>query len=286
MTVALAWVGMRKDGLEHLYIGSDSRLTGLRMDVCPKILVLPRSDCALCFAGDTHATYPLMLQLANAIAAHEPARDRSLDISKVKDHLLRLFKDMVNRFDLVQPLTSADAQFLFAGYSWRKKDFRIWSISYEPNGKRFLAREARSFCSRLSKAAFIGDRSKQVRAKLARQLNEPGAPAYLEPFTVLAEFLRSSTREDSIGGAPQLVRITQHMSTRPLCVRWDGSDTLFGRPLFDYENTDYLIVEPFSRRIFRPRKYGYRVDYAGTSGENPFKVTALEPADDEPELFE
>src|SRR5580658_2883360 len=98
MTVALAWVGKRKDGLEHLYIASDSRLTGHRMDVCPKILVLPRSDCALCFAGDTHTTYPLMLQLANAIAAHEPARDRSLDISRVKDHLLRLFKDMVSRF--------------------------------------------------------------------------------------------------------------------------------------------------------------------------------------------
>jgi hypothetical protein len=219
-------------------------------------------------------------------AAHEPARDRSLDISTVKDHLLRLFKDMVSRFDLVQPLTSADAQFLFAGYSWRKKDFRIWSISYEPKDKRFLAREARSFCERLAKAAFIGDRSKQVRAKLARQLNEAGAPAYLEPLTVLAEFLKSSTREDSVGGAPQLVRITQHMNTRPLCVRWNGVDTLFGRPLFAYENTDYLIVEPFTRHFLRSRKFGHRADFAEPTDENPFKVSARDPADDESDIVE
>src|SRR5258708_4808005 len=207
------------------------------MDGCPKILVLPRSDCALCFAGDTHATYPLMLQLANAIAAHEPARERSLDISRVKDHLLRLFKDMIGRFkELPQPFTSSDIQFLFAGYSWRKKDFRIWSISYEPKEKRFRAREARSFCDRLAKAAFIGDWAKQVRSELAKQLNKPGVPAYLERLTVLAEFLKSAKDEDSIGGPPQLVRITQHMNTRPLCVRWDGEDTLFGRPLFDCEN--------------------------------------------------
>jgi len=38
MTVALAWVGKRKDGLEHLYIASDSRVMGVRMDACPKIL--------------------------------------------------------------------------------------------------------------------------------------------------------------------------------------------------------------------------------------------------------
>lgn len=285
MTVALAWVGKRKDGLEHLYIGSDSRLTGLRMDVCPKILVLPRSDCALCFAGDTHATYPLMLQLANAIAAHEPARDRSLDISRVKDHLLRLFKDMVAKYDFPQPLARADAQFIFAGYSWRKKDFRIWSISYEPSQQAFLAREAISFCDRLKKVAFIGDRSKQVRAKLARQLNQPGPPAYLEPLAVLAESLKLSTKADSIGGAPQLVRITQHMNTRPMCVRWDGSDTLFGRRLFDYENTDYLIIEPFTGRILRSRKFGHRADFDISDKEDPFEVTVDEPGD-QPETDE
>lgn len=212
MTVALAWVGKRRDGLEHLYMASDSRLTGARSDASPKILVLPRSDCALCFAGDTHATYPLMLQLANAIAAHQPARERSLDVSRVKDHLLRLFKDLVRRYEI--SFEKADIQFIFAGYSWRSKDFRIWAIGYDPKKKEFLQREGRSFTQRLNKVAFIGDWSKQLRAALAKNLSGPGPPVYIEPLKSLAGFLERAEPAHSIGGPPQLIRISQHMTTR------------------------------------------------------------------------
>lgn len=91
-----------------------------------------------------------------------------------------------------------------------------------------------------------------------RELNASVGPAYLEPFKVLASVLRGVGPNDTIGGPPQLVRITQHMNTRPLCVRWNSEDTLFGRPLFDYENTDYWIVEPFTGKFARPRKFGHR----------------------------
>jgi hypothetical protein len=87
MTIGLAWVSEYHDGREHLYIASDSRLSGGQyLDACPKILTLPRSDCAICFAGDTAAAYPFMLQLANAIAAHRPARERSLDQARSTRH--------------------------------------------------------------------------------------------------------------------------------------------------------------------------------------------------------
>jgi hypothetical protein len=122
MTIALGWVGKFRDGREHLYVASDSRVRGgQRLDVCPKILTLPRSDCVLCFAGDTAAAYPLMIQLANAVEAHEPARERSLDLARLKDHLLRVFTDMVRRItDAALPFEKTDAEFLFAGYSWRQ----------------------------------------------------------------------------------------------------------------------------------------------------------------------
>jgi len=55
MTVTLAWVGRRNDGIQHLYFAADSKLTGARFDASPKILTLPRSDRALCLAGDTRA---------------------------------------------------------------------------------------------------------------------------------------------------------------------------------------------------------------------------------------
>lgn len=159
MTVGIAWVGLRPDGREHLYIATDSRTRGAyTFNCCPKILTLPRSDCALCFAGSTSETFPLMLQMANAIAAHEPARDRSLDVSRVKDHLLRIFTDLVREFlGQVIPFKAEDAQFLFAGYSWRSKDFRIWTINFSEKDRIFTAREAEFFHPRLRKAAFIGD---------------------------------------------------------------------------------------------------------------------------------
>ena len=50
------------------------------------------------------------------------------------------------------------------------------------------------------------------------------------------------------------------MNSRPLCVRWENDDTLFGRPLFEYENTDYWVVDPFTGKFFKPRKFGYRVE--------------------------
>jgi hypothetical protein len=158
MTIGIAWVGQRqRDGREHLYIATDSRTRGAyTFDACPKILTLPRSDCALCFSGSTSDTYPMMIQLAYAIAAHGPARDRSMDVSRVKDHLLRLFTDLVRGLKSpVEPFASDDARFIFAGYSWMRKDFRIWTIQYSEEKKEFCAREAKFFHDRLRKVAFI-----------------------------------------------------------------------------------------------------------------------------------
>jgi hypothetical protein len=50
------------------------------------------------------------------------------------------------------------------------------------------------------------------------------------------------------------------MTTRPLCVKWRGGDTLLGRPLFDYENVDYRAIDPFTGQYFLPRKFGHRED--------------------------
>ncbi len=264
MTVALAWVAQRNDGVQHLYLASDSRLCGARTDASPKILTLPRSDCALCFAGDTHATYPMMLQIANAIAAHQPARERSLDIARVKDHLLRLFTDLAGRYEV--PFSKADIQFIFAGYSWRSKAFRIWTIGYLPEKKRLYEREATAVLPRVPQIAWIGDWAKRVRSATAKDLLPKGRVANLEPLHVLATFLEKATKEDSIGGPPQLVRISQHMTTRPFCVKWRGEDTLLGRPLFDYENVDYWSVDPYTGEIFLPRKFGHRDDAEAASG--------------------
>jgi hypothetical protein len=263
MTIALAWQGTRPDGREYLYMASDSRVRGGRtLDTCPKILPLPRSDCAICFAGDTNNTYPLMLQLWNAVAAHQPARERSLDIVTLKAHLLRVFTDLINSVkDSAYEFEPRDAQFIFGGYSWRNRSFRLWTVYYAIDRHEFAAREARGFHSLLHCATLIGDRARLFRSELVRALNARGEqrmPVNLEPLTVLANVLRQAGEDDTIGGPPQFLRIAAHMNTRPFVVRWKDADTLFGRKLFHYENVDYWTIDPFSLRITKPRKFGVR----------------------------
>jgi hypothetical protein len=276
MTIAMAWVAPRKDGRRHLYIASDSRTRGaMVMDCCPKILTLPRSDCAICFAGNTAATYPLMMQLANAIAAHGPAHDRSLDIATLRAHLLRVFSDIVAGIhDAALPMQKSDVQFIFGGYSWLKKDFCIWTIHYSEARNKFAARPANNFHPQMNQIAFIGDVAKDFRKKLIARLSDNGVERsnhfeYI-PLALLRDELRAADGTSSIGGPPQLVRIAEHMNTRILAVEWEATanpqepragnraPTILGRPLFDYENVDYWVLNPDTFDTERPRAFGYR----------------------------
>ena len=57
-----------------------------------------------------------MIQIANAIAAHEPARERNLDIVGLKEHLLRVLSDIVGSVrDEALPFEPSDAQLIFGG---------------------------------------------------------------------------------------------------------------------------------------------------------------------------
>jgi hypothetical protein len=261
MTLALAWIGKRSDGREDLYFAADSRTRGgMVLDITPKILMLPRSDCAICFAGDTAATFPLMLHVSSAIAAHSPAHDRNLDLGELKGHLLKVCTDiMASVTDRPLPLVPSDAQFILGGYSWRKKDFCIWTFYYETVAKAFKARPATEFHARLRKVAVIGDWAKRFRSDLTRELatSRSELPVNREPLRLLGEFLRRAKPESSIGGAPQVVRVGPHMNTRPFCVKWgaDKRPFLFGRALFDYENCDYWTIDPDTGRIEAPRHF-------------------------------
>jgi hypothetical protein len=174
--------------------------------------------------------------------------------------MLRLCSDLIGRFrGTPTPFETREVQILFAGYSWRTKDFRIWTLEYHAASHAFLAREASAFHPRVRKAAFIGDWAKRVRSAVVKDLDAGGKRlAYLEPLRTLAAILKDAPAADTIGGPPQVVRLTVHMNTRPLCVRWEGQDTLFGRPLFAYENVDYWTVDPFTAKFTLPRKFGRR----------------------------
>ena len=271
MTISIAWVATRSDGREDLYFASDSRTRGVRvLDVSPKILMLPRTDAAISYAGDTIAAYPMMLQISNAIAAHQPALERNLDIGELKKHLLRVLTDMLASVqDFVEGFDTTDGQFLFGGYSWRSKRFRLWTFYYEKASKAFRAREVTTFNPRLKVAAFIGSFAKTYRQSLAKALYtaRDGPPVFLQPLKILADSLRAAGPHDDIGGAPQVVRIGPHMNSRALCVAWgeDKRSFLFGRPLFDYEHCDCWTIDPDSNQISPPRHFAFAPEGDGSS---------------------
>lgn len=139
MTLCVAWirVGQNDEG-EELVFGTDSRLRGgEKWDSGIKLFDLGRSDCLLCFAGDTQRAYPLILHGSNSFRSHVAWSNPQLDLYDVLDLLCKLFTDLCNSIgDLPTRMTLhteiAKAQFLFGGWSWREQKFGIWKLYYSP----------------------------------------------------------------------------------------------------------------------------------------------------------
>lgn len=283
MTVAIAWVRKIRD-CEELVFVSDSRLSGdgRILDVSPKILTLPRTDCAICFGGETEHAFPMMLQLALAIDAYGPAR-RSLQLSALKQHALKVFGDMAKHIkSTVRPRQSAlpGAHFLFGGYCWIKKRFELWTIHYNARERQFVAdpaqwmsysRRARAVLRRndkldqtraIGRVAFAGDAAEHAKSLLLEVVNaaeEKGRGLRsldMQPFNVVRDMLRNPGSMDTIGGAPQLVKVYQYMQSAPLAVYWPdracGRVYIHGRPCLGYEHIDRWIIDPDSLQSERP----------------------------------
>jgi hypothetical protein len=79
----------------------------------------------------------------------------------------------------------------------------------------------------------------------------------MEPFYVLCDIIRSQAFP-SVGGAPQLVKIYEHMNVHPFGVYWPdraGNVSLLGRPLMPYEKPPSGIIDPDDpRTVDRPSR--------------------------------
>lgn len=287
MTIAIAWVRRITD-CEELVFTTDSRLSGTAFDfdACPKVLPLPRSDCAIAFAGETDHAYPMMHQVAAAFDAHAPLRRRSMDLPAAKTHALKIIDVMgaairpsplVHGLPDAQPIPSAE--FLFGGYSWVRKEFLLWTIKYSNREKRHLAlpapwigfdsdtgrvglrkRRARNFRP-IAQVAIAGDQAPIARELLAALIKKKDDRYSLEkldfePFEVVRDMLRSTSKPHTIGGPPQVVKVYQYSDCVPLGVWWpdrpNGSPHLQGRRCFGYERTERFFLDPdtlFSCRL-------------------------------------
>jgi hypothetical protein len=280
VTVAVAWVRRILD-CEELVFASDSRLSGdgRIFDASPKILTLSRNDCAIAFAGHTQDAFPMMLQLSLAISSHGPARRRSIDMSELRTHALKIFNEMATLITSdahikgSRPDDIPAVQFLFGGYSWIKKEFVLWKIVFDEYEKRFVSIEApwarfspktkglkisklrrADRGSALGRIAFAGDQGPLACRLFSQEMTrrhrqgEEISKIEMEPFDIVVRMLRDKGRSPSIGGAPQLAKVYQFVKNISFPLYWPDKATgtifLQGRPCLGYERLDTKIVDP------------------------------------------
>jgi hypothetical protein len=257
MTISLAWI-RRTGGVEELVVATDSRLSfGCRWDCCPKLRALPRNDSVIAFAGDTMYAYPIMLQVISAISQHQRLLSRAMDLQDLKGHLLRILNNMTSLVHDLPPgvPNEPDTTFILCGWSWKKARFLAWLLHFDANIKRFTFRPASAWSGpRANKnkyLVFTGDYKKEFYERLVKLLRSKkklqSGGFDMEPLEVLRDMLRSG-QYDKIGGAPQLIKVYKHMNCRPYGIFWptagDKKVNLLGRPLLDYEMSEFLILDP------------------------------------------
>lgn len=262
MTIAVSWI--RKAGKhEELVFASDSRLRSYgSWDANPKIFLLDRTDCAIAFAGDTQYSYPLINQIQTFIKSYPKSQNRFQDICHFKGHLLNMINFMLqHKSDYEEP----DVRFLFGGYSWDRKRFYLWHIYFDKKIKRFSCAEVRTWKGiKVNRVvSFIGDYHFEFRSRLIDLMKRKNKfiQGYfdMEPFEVLKDMILEN-KFDAIGGAPQLLKVYEHMNRTPIAVKWNISgnsiNTLLGRPLQEYEFSNYPIIDPETLHIEGGLIYG------------------------------
>jgi hypothetical protein len=256
MTLSMAWIRTVGD-VEELVFASDSRLrSGQAWDAAPKIFTLPRSDALISFAGDTDYAYPLVTQMSNAIGFFPASRDRRNDISVAKGIALKVFNDMRRQIhDLPRGVSSPGdpgVRFIFGGYQWRQKRFKIWELHYDPSIDRFTFRPVTGWRGGNDKrfVAMVGDAVDEAHERLATLLRSrallPGVGFDMEPFEVLRDMIREASHP-AIGGAPQVGKVYSYLHAQLFAVAWPGADGIphaLGRPAMDFEHFDLPVIDP------------------------------------------
>lgn len=253
MTLCAAWIRQEKDNQE-LVFATDSMLTGggetWKHGI--KLFELPRTDCLLCFAGETAKAYPLILNLISSIKFDQKLMNQHTDLRQVLDYLCNTFTELIN--SLVDEINAGDdpyaaAKFIFGGWNWKSRLLEFWEIYYGAEEKRFLFQ---GFDSTNPRAyLMIGDHLDDAEEFLVEELTNNGKRIYgtfdMEPFMVLARMARDSSNYRSIDGALQIAKVYQSGSTEFYGVMWPsvkGKHTFLGRELNPYLKPQIKFIDP------------------------------------------
>ncbi|MEP2919482.1 MAG: hypothetical protein ABJP06_02055 [Sulfitobacter sp.] len=279
--------------MTEMIVASDSRLSGgQHWDANPKILMLPRTDAVLAFAGYTGNAYPLMLQAYNSIRMFQPAHTRAMDLSDLKGHLVRVFnhsRQFITGLPQNQLVPDTpDVEFQLCGYSWKYRNFSTWKLYFDEDKGQFSVRRSTTWRGQdpksLKYVTYAGDEDVVAQAK-ERLISKLRATSKLtsgsldmEPFEVLRDMLREN-KFPSIGGPIQMVKIYEHANAIPIGVYWpdraSGIVSVLGRPLMDFEKTPWGVIDPDAPSRAFPMEVELRQPMSG-DGNSPDEIAQNE----------
>lgn len=280
MTIGIGWLRTIND-CQELVFASDSRLNGGPIfDQCPKIQCLPREDCAMCFAGDTIFAYPMMMQAAFSIGQFDNITTRAMPIEDLRGAVLKSINTLNSSISFQNIRAGnpnfemrAETEFIFGGYSWIKKQFKIWKFIFNKQNKKFVCQKFNFEKNGKPCICMIGDHEAKnaFATELVKVLkrsygvpfpNSPHGVANLrhfnflhqwdlEPFDALCNLLKNRDKPSTVGGAPQMVKVYQYLNSKPIGVFWpelipasNENRTLLGRKMQSYEKSRYWFIDP------------------------------------------
>lgn len=250
MTLCIAWI--RETPEEELIFATDSTLTGgEKWNHGVKLFELPRTDCLICFAGETYRAYPLILNLISTIKHNDELKNPALDIQDVLYGIVEIFTELVKSiFDFPKGIAGeigSEAKFLFGGWSWKESRFRIWKIYYSHEDELFLFNEESDNEENSNVCVFLGDPETEENniskkaddnyTSLIISLGKIRKKLDLEPLKVLVDMCRDKNVRE-VDGALQIGKVYKSGTTEFFGVMWQS---VFGNPTFlgkDYNKHD------------------------------------------------
>lgn len=252
MTICTAWI-RRQSSAQELVFVTDSRLRAYgSWDCNPKIFTFSRTDCAICFAGDTNFSYPMMIQLKNAIDSNPKIEKRFQRLGVFKGIIVKILDNMLqHKSDYEFP----EVAFLFGGYCWFEQRFMLWKIYYLKNEKRFTAQKMLQTNDPYSQVAFIGDyvgdAIRRLKEKISGLDRDNNNGLNLEPLEVIRDMLTDETKDyRRIGGAPQMLKVYRSLNSVPFVVKWkiqeDEQLTFLGNTIKNFRALPYPVIDPMT----------------------------------------
>ncbi|WP_414578398.1 hypothetical protein [Anabaena sp. CCY 9402-a] len=239
MTLCVAWI-RQKNNVEELVFATDSSLTGgEKWNQGIKLFELPRTDCLICFAGETGRAYPLILNLISSIKLNRRLQSSRTDVEEVLNYLSSVFTSLVST--IINEISGLDihelragAKFLFGGWSWLESRFRIWQLYYSKDAEGFVFKECTDEPNKNRIYTFLGDPidlanlASRNYKKLVYDNDKQDDKMDMEPLQVLIEMSRDKEIR-TVDGAIQIAKIYKSGTSEFFGINWPSRE---GKPHF------------------------------------------------------